>query len=260
MASLDWLIVAVTSFTVFQIMFHYLSARISVIFCKGYYILTDDQKTEWNSRVVSTFHALVVGLLCLYLLWFDDAVNADPIWGDPTLVKLNVGLTAGYLISDFLLILWYWKAIGDIYFIIHHSTALYAYYYVLGQGMLPYFANFRLVAEFSTPFVNQRWFFEALGYPKTSMPNIINGLLMMIVFFLVRIAVMPPYYHKMISTFGTEAFYKLGLRAQFAWIVASICLDVMNIMWMYKIGKGCYKVLLACKKKQADIQENGKRQ
>lgn len=25
-----------------------------------------------------------------------------------------------------------------------------------GQGMLPYFANFRLLAEFSTPCVNQR--------------------------------------------------------------------------------------------------------
>ncbi|GCB79393.1 hypothetical protein scyTo_0020203 [Scyliorhinus torazame] len=124
--------------------------------------------------------------------------------------------------------------------------------------MLPYFANFRLVAEFSTPFVNQRWFFEALGYPKTSMPNIINGFLMMMVFFLVRIAVMPPYYSKMISTFGTEAFDKLGLRAQFAWIAASICLDVMNIMWMYKIGRGCYKVLTACKKQWADIRENGK--
>ncbi|GCB66375.1 hypothetical protein scyTo_0007869 [Scyliorhinus torazame] len=99
MASLDWLIVAIASFIVFQIMFHYLSARISVFFCNGYRPLTDIQKTEWNSRVVSTFHALVVGLLCLYLLWFDDAVNADPIWGEPTLVKLNVGLTAGYLIS-----------------------------------------------------------------------------------------------------------------------------------------------------------------
>ncbi|XP_051867646.1 TLC domain-containing protein 4-B [Pristis pectinata] len=260
MASLDWLVVAVTSFTIFQILFHYLSAKISVCFCNGYRTLTDIQKVEWNSRVVSTFHALLVGLLCLYLLWFDDAVNADPIWGDPTLVKLNVGLAAGYFIQDFLLILWYWKAIGDIYFVIHHLTALYAYYYVLGEGMLPYFANFRLIAEFSTPFVNQRWFFEVLGYPKTSKPNIINGFLMALIFFLVRIAVMPPYYNKMISTFGTEAFNKLGLQAQLTWIIASICLDVMNLMWMHKIGKGCHKVLLACKKEKADIQENGKQQ
>uniref|UniRef100_A0A4W3H5F6 TLC domain containing 4a n=1 Tax=Callorhinchus milii TaxID=7868 RepID=A0A4W3H5F6_CALMI len=131
MASLGWPFVMVFSFIVFQGLFHFLSARISMLCCKGFRTLTDLQKTEWNSRIVSTFHALVVGILCLYLLWVDDAVNADPVWGDPSLVKLNVGLTAGYLISDLLLILWYWKAIGDKYFVIHHLTALCAYYYVL---------------------------------------------------------------------------------------------------------------------------------
>lgn len=25
------------------------------------------------------------------------------------------------------------------------------------RGVLPYFANFRLISELSTPFVNQRW-------------------------------------------------------------------------------------------------------
>lgn len=32
------------------------------------------------SRCVSTIHAVIVGLFCLYILWFDDAVNANPIW------------------------------------------------------------------------------------------------------------------------------------------------------------------------------------
>lgn len=32
------------------------------------------------SRLVSTVHALIVGLFCLYILWFDDAVNANPVW------------------------------------------------------------------------------------------------------------------------------------------------------------------------------------
>ena len=31
-------------------------------------------------RLVSTVHALIVGLFCLYILWFDDDVNADPVW------------------------------------------------------------------------------------------------------------------------------------------------------------------------------------
>ncbi|KAF5906217.1 transmembrane protein 56-B-like, partial [Clarias magur] len=107
------------------------------------------------NRVVSTVHALVVGLFCLYILLFDDAIKKDPVWGDPTLVKLNVGVTTGYLISDLLLMVYFWDLIGEKYFVAHHLAALYAYYYVLSQGILPYFANFRLLAEFSTPFVNQ---------------------------------------------------------------------------------------------------------
>lgn len=31
-------------------------------------------------RLVSTVHALIVGLFCLYILWYDDAVNEDPVW------------------------------------------------------------------------------------------------------------------------------------------------------------------------------------
>ncbi|GCB83790.1 hypothetical protein scyTo_0024501, partial [Scyliorhinus torazame] len=55
-----------------------------------------------------------------------------------------------------LLLLRHWKTLGDRFFISHHLAALYAYQYVLARGLLPYFANFRLIAELSTPFVNQR--------------------------------------------------------------------------------------------------------
>ncbi|CAB1451567.1 unnamed protein product [Pleuronectes platessa] len=185
------LTISVTSFFTFQWLFHKVSPWVSTRISPGFPGLSDKQKVEWNSRTVSTFHALLVGIFCLSILYFDDAVNEDPVWGDPTLVKTNVAITTGYLISDLLLIFYYWKAIGDKFFVVHHLAALYAYYYVLGVGMLPYFANFRLLAEFSTPCVNQRWFFEVLGYPKSSRPNMANGVAMAVVFFVVRIAVMP---------------------------------------------------------------------
>ncbi|XP_061489715.1 TLC domain-containing protein 4 isoform X2 [Rhineura floridana] len=210
------------------------------------------------NETVSTFHALVVGLFCLYILLYDEAVNGDRVWGDPSTVQLNLAITSGYLISDLLLIIFYWKAIGDIYFIIHHLVALYAYSFVLGRGLLAYFANFRLLAEFSTPFVNQRWFFEVLGYSKASKANIINGLLMTIAFFLGRIIVIPIYYSNVATEFGTEAFHKLGFAAQSAWFISSIVLDVMNLMWMVKITKGCYKVICLIGQGEAKTNKNGK--
>lgn len=128
-----------------------------------------------------------------------------------------------------------------------------------GQGMLPYFANFRLLAEFSTPCVNQRWFVEVLGYPKSSRPNMANGVAMALVFFVVRIAVMPGYYSRMYAVYGTEAFYLVPWGGRFAWICSSICLDIMNIMWMHKIARGCYRVLRSARRSKASTpQENGK--
>ncbi|KAM6976559.1 TLC domain-containing protein 4-B-like [Aplochiton taeniatus] len=252
------LAIAATSFLAFQWLFHKCSPWVSTRLSSGFCHLSEKQKVEWNSRTVSTFHALVVGLFCVFIFLFDDAVNKDPVWGDPTLVKINVAVTTGYLISDLLLIFYYWKEIGDKFFVVHHLAALYAYYFVLGQGMLPYFANFRLLAEFSTPCVNQRWFFEVLGYPKSSKPNMANGVAMAAVFFLVRIAVMPVYYSRMYSVYGTEAFYRVTWGGRTAWIGSSICLDIMNVMWMHKIFRGCYRVLNSGQRHKTNMQENGK--
>ncbi|XP_029102662.1 transmembrane protein 56-B-like isoform X3 [Scleropages formosus] len=145
--------------------------------------------------------------------------------------------------SDLLLLACNWRAMGDGFFVCHHLAALYAYGYVLSRGVLPYFANFRLISELSTPFVNQRWFFEVLSVPRTDRLVVANGIMMTVVFFLVRIAVIPSYYSRVVATFGTPAFVRLGLGPQVAWIVSSVCLDVLNTIWMYKIARGCYKVL-----------------
>ncbi|MEE6495737.1 hypothetical protein FKM82_002131 [Ascaphus truei] len=94
--------ISASSFAVFQLLFHVGSSWLSTRLTCGFSKLGAKQKIEWNSRTVSTFHALVVGCFCLYILVYDDAVNADPVWGDPFMVKLNVAITSGYLISGVL--------------------------------------------------------------------------------------------------------------------------------------------------------------
>ncbi|KAK2894263.1 TLC domain-containing protein 4-B isoform X1 [Channa argus] len=236
-------IVVAGSFVGFQLLFSVASPWLSTTITPDSGRLPPTKFTEWNSRLVSTVHALIVGLFCLYILWFDDAVNANPVWGEPSLVKLNVAITCGYLLYDLVLLTCNWSTMGDGFFVCHHLAALYAYGYVLTRGVLPYFANFRLISELSTPFVNQRWFFEALKYPRSHRLVVLNGVAMAVVFFLVRIAVMPSYWARVFATFGTPDFERLGLGAQVAWITSCIALDVLNTVWMYKIARGCYRVL-----------------
>lgn len=248
-----------TSFFVFQLLFHFVSYWFSAKVSPGFNSLSFEKKIEWNSRIVSTCHSLVVGIFGLYIFLFDEATQADPLWGDPSLVKVNIAIASGYLMSDLLILILYWKIIGDKFFILHHCAAIYAYVFVLKDGVLAYVGNFRLLAELSSPFVNQRWFFEALKYPKFSKANVINGILMTLVFFFVRIATIPPMYGFMYSVYGTEPYERLGALTQFSWISTCLVLDVMNVMWMIKISKGCIKVISLIRQEKArNNLQNGK--
>lgn len=248
-----------TSFLTFQVLFYCISYWFSAKISPGFNRLNFEKKIEWNSRVGSTCHSLIVGFLGLYIFFFDEATIADRLWGDSSLVKVNIAISSGYLVSDLFIIILYWKVIGDKYYIIHHCTALYAYFLILKDGVLLYVGNFRLLAELSSPFVNQRWFFEALKYPKFSKANVINGILMTVVFFVVRISVIPAFYGYIYSVLGTEAYVRLGFFIQYSWIATCAILDVMNVMWMIKITKGCIKVIsLIRQEKGKNSIQNGK--
>uniref|UniRef100_A0A8C8ZHJ2 TLC domain containing 4 n=1 Tax=Prolemur simus TaxID=1328070 RepID=A0A8C8ZHJ2_PROSS len=225
-----------TSFVTFQFLFHYVSYWFSAKISPGFNSLSLEKKIEWNSRVVSTCHSLLVGIFAFFL--------CNNLFFLPT---------------DLLILIWHWKVIGDKFFIIHHCAALYAYFFVLKDGVLAYIGNFRLLAELSSPFVNQRWFFEALKYPKFSKANVINGILMTVVFFIVRIVSIPPLYSFIYSVYGTEPYRRLGLLIQCSWISSCLVLDVMNVMWMIKISKGCIKVIsLIRQDKDKNSLQNGK--
>lgn len=104
-----------------------------------------------------------------------------------------------------------------------------------------------------------RWFLETLKYPKFSRANVINGVLMTAVFFLSRIATIPSFYGFMYSVVGTEAYVRLGLVPQGSWVVTCLVLDVMNVMWMVKISRGCLKVLSLLRDEKASGHlQNGK--
>ncbi|TRZ03594.1 hypothetical protein DNTS_022036, partial [Danionella cerebrum] len=68
------------SFLGFQWLFHTGSPWVSQNLCKGFLNLSPTERTEWKSRAVSTVHALLVGLFCLYIYIFDEAIQKDPVW------------------------------------------------------------------------------------------------------------------------------------------------------------------------------------
>ncbi|XP_005095920.1 TLC domain-containing protein 4-B [Aplysia californica] len=233
--------VAAFSCAFFLYLYKYASPKLSSKFCAKYSLLSEQEQVEWNNRVGSTVHSVVISFVCAYTMLYDDEIAEEPIWWDSPVVRTSCAVVAGYMTSDVIVMSIHYKQIGDVFYVLHHGASIYAYYYVMTYGVLPYFANYRLVAEFSTPFVNQRWFLTQLGYERTSQVFVTNGVAMAVTFFSARIATMPSYWHRVFRVYNTPAFNRLGY-IQLCLIIPCLVLDVLNIYWFYKICAGAYKI------------------
>lgn len=224
----------------FLFIYKVVSPKISHSLFPRYRSFTPMQRIDWNSRVMSNIHVLIVLTICCHQLRYDIGLRKNPIWCESCLVRPNCAIVIGYLVADLLIMFVNWSVVGEFFFVTHHCVTIYAYFYVMSYGVLPWFANFRLLAEFSTPFVNQRWFFDALGLRK-SKGYAINGAFLFISFFLARIVTMPVYYLMLFSVYDYPAFQDLGVLRHIGLIVCLI-LDSINLYWFSKIFIGAKKL------------------
>jgi len=244
--------VAIASSLFFVFIYKVISPRISHSLFPRYRSLNETDTIEWNSRVVSNVHSLIVTAVCIHELLFDVGIRKNPIWCESCLVRTNCAVVVGYLMADLFIMILNWSNIGGLFFAIHHCVTIYAYYYVMTYGVLPWFANFRLLAELSTPFVNQRWFFDVLGL-KCTKGYAINGFMLFTSFFSVRIFTMPIYYFKLYSIYNFSAFQALGVLRHAALIICLI-LDLINIHWFSKIFRGVKKLFEASRSQSKEKQ------
>ncbi|CAB4000049.1 Transmembrane 56 [Paramuricea clavata] len=168
-----------------------LSPLISKVMSSKYKHLPVKDQINWDTRIGSNIHAVVAATISLYAFFFDKATLMDHFCTDSVVVRSGISITFGYILADFFIILWYYRCFQDIFMIIHHIMALLAYVFVMIYGCLLFFANIRQIAELSTPFVNQRWFYDITGQARSSKQFIRNGLLMILAFFLGRIIFIP---------------------------------------------------------------------
>ncbi|CAF0799324.1 unnamed protein product [Didymodactylos carnosus] len=186
----------------------------------------------------------------------DRGLEANPLLYKSYLLKTNLAIVIGYLSADTTIGLIHYKKVGDPFTITHHLVSIYAFAYVLTLDVMPYFANFRLLAELSTPFVNMRWFLDTLKFSKTSTPFVINGLVMTLLFFFVRIVAMPIYWYKVYVVAIQPMWVHMG---HFRFVLISVCsvLDIINIYWFSKMLRGCIKILQTIfLKKQQQYREH----
>ncbi|CAI9726527.1 Hypothetical predicted protein [Octopus vulgaris] len=95
----SYMSLTVVSFLAFMFVYEYVSPWISSWLCPKYKTLTEKQQINWNTRVISSVHAVIMGSLCLYTINYDPEVRDDPIWRDTPQVRVSGAILIGYSLA-----------------------------------------------------------------------------------------------------------------------------------------------------------------
>ncbi|KAI5966270.1 uncharacterized protein KGF55_000579 [Candida pseudojiufengensis] len=227
--------------TIFYFLIQYLSKPISkLIFGSKYTTLKPSTKINFDVHITSMVQCFISILILVPHLnnpHFQNR-NNDPInslLGYTPFGTLICSLSVGYFIWDLVVCLKYYKLFG-IGFLLHAIAALFAF----GCGFIPYcqpWAGAFLSFELSTPFVNLNWFASHL--PAGTFSDkfvIINGLLLIIVFFFVRI-IWGIYAVIQMGIDMTYSLNQINILIPISILLMNTALNLLNIFWFYKMIK-----------------------
>nr|XP_054764198.1 TLC domain-containing protein 4-B-like [Lytechinus pictus] len=200
------------------------------------------ERFDWNSRILSMFHAILVSSLAVYSSLFDVPTFEDKIWGTSFIPRATIAVTTGYISADMILMFVGFPIKESIFYIFHHLAVVGAFTANVLYGPLTYFGNIRVIAEASTPFVNLRWMLYLLGYKDTKL-YLYNGFVMLGVFFAVRVGILPIFYYYMLRSFFIEGFQRMQLWVTLTCLICSVGLDSINMYWFFKMARGAYRML-----------------
>lgn len=132
-------------------------------------------------------------------------------------------------------------------FLGHHLTALLSFGCILSSNQLLYFANHRLMAELSTPFLN----ILKLCDNVSSVPPVVVDFLKIsfsIVFIGCRLCTMPSFWGEVWNTNFVEGVTPWTRAFN---LLAPALLDALNIFWAHKI---VYKIVRVLRRVESSIK------
>ncbi|CAK9438627.1 uncharacterized protein LODBEIA_P28510 [Lodderomyces beijingensis] len=244
---------------VFYVAIQYLSKPFStLLFGKRYTSLSRGVKINFDVHVTSMIQCAVSFALLFVHLNNPHWQNRrnDPVGsllGSTPFGAMTCAVTLGYFIWDFYVCLVHFDLFGPG-FLFHAIAAMSAF----ACGFLPYcqpWAGAFLSFELSTPFVNMNWFASHLPVGTFSEKFvIINGLLLMAVFFVVRIV----WGFYAISQMGLDMMASLDQIHIFipvAIVAMNALLNFLNVYWFYKMVRIARKKVAGSKSTRQAAKE-----
>lgn len=192
-------------------------------------------KLDWNARSTSLLHSIVCVYYAVTALLYH--LNSLDIFGYNIQSATAVEIATGFFLSDFVvisLLFYHYGAKQYVQFAAHHVVAVVAFGMVLYYRQMMWFANFRLLSEISTPFLNFRWFMQRMGDRSSALYNF-NRLAFFGVFALCRIATIPRYWITVYHVHHDIALISKQMIGIL--LVSGAVLDGLNLFWFYLMFK-----------------------
>ncbi|ODV64278.1 TLC domain-containing protein [Ascoidea rubescens DSM 1968] len=240
----------------FSVLFYSICFYLSPIILKyllkeNYTKLKKSTKVNFDIHFVSMIQCIISNLIIMPLFQ-DPDLKAKRFTNYTPYAGLVSSLTIGYFIWDLIMCIFYFKLFG-FGFLLHAVSSLIVFTSTLKPFLMYWIPRF-LIFELSSPFVNINWFVNKL--PSDFVPlkvQIINGLLLIVTFFSVRIVWGFYAAYKVIEDFCFN-WEKLDLisRSLGVFVMAlNIGLDILNVFWFQKM------ISIAIKHIRGDTKKKG---
>lgn len=179
----------------------------------------------------------ILPLLRYYLFDHYSVVNLPkPITEKPQLQLLPIQV--------FLTREWDDKSLAQRYvFLVHHFVCIISFYWILSTNQLLYFACHRLLAEYSTPFLNLIFISDQLP----SLPPLYHHLsviIFSIVFLICRPCATPFFWRHVYQTNWIDG---VDQRVRICQLLCPFVLDVLNIYWSVLIYRRLMRTVQSMK-------------
>lgn len=219
---------------------------------------------RWDNRVASTLHALIIVPGCLHAFFFAyDTQNLTPhtaILGCNSEAMVWACVSAGYFTWDSLTYLLYVAArrtddveVGEFV----HAFVCWLAYLLTMSPFVQYYAMFFLAYELSTPFVNFHWFMDKYLVPNSNPIKLLNGILLVVCFFLARIAFGFYYSYAIVRDLYIVAADNIAAHGPWSLNVSAVTISliiltmcVLNSHWFFLIISFVQKKPRTTKKKE----------
>jgi len=231
-----WELLSGISFLVWFVVY-FVSKRLSPVLFRSYNKLTKAERSEWNSRVVSDIHAIWATygavLIMLTLDQFDWFGQSDYIY-------LFYPTLTAYLAYDLLVVIAH-RNLWDKGTMLHHTVGILGFLVVMKFNIAHFIANIFYITEATTPFVNQRWFFDKTGM-KQSPLYVVNGFIMWLGFLVMRVGFAPAIFITLHKDFDRIVGI-LGAPILYSVTAMMFAMVMTNTYWWFLISRGLLKAL-----------------